>query len=367
MESAGQTPRTYVEPSELAPLYEKPGPVATVLLTTEAEVENAAQRSEVRWKTLRRAMADAGVPDDVLAAVDPWVPDAHLEGEQLAVIAGGDGARVVEHFPDPPVLGDRFRWGPLPWAGPFAEARQSAVPHVVVSIDRTGAEIVLIRGGRLEADERVEGGRDYPLQKSKPGGWSQRRYQQRAENTWQENASNVADELTDVVHRSGARLVVVSGDVRAVQLLRDALPEDVGALVEVVDGDVAAETVRLVNTVVASDTVALLQKFKEEKGQADRAADGIAATITALNQSQVEVLLVHDDPDDTRTAWCGADPTPIAASPTDLKDLGVDSPDEAPLVDVLIRAAVGTGAGVRMTPGAPVPNDGVGAILRWAT
>jgi hypothetical protein len=78
------------------------------------------------------------------------------------------------------------------------------------------------------------------------------------------------------------------------------------------------------------------------------------------------VLLVHDDPDDERTAWFGADAIPMSSQAGDLKGLGVDSPVEGRLVDVLIRAALGTGAGVRIVPHAGGPKDQVGAILRWS-
>jgi hypothetical protein len=366
MESSGQTPDVAIDAATIASLFPDATPVATVYLTTEAEVENAAQRSEQHWKSLRSQMIEAGVADAVLEAVDAWVPEAHLEGQTLAVIASEQGGvHVVDNFPSPPVR-DAFRHGPLPWVGPILEHRQAGVAHVVVTIDRTGADIVLFRPGRDEVTQEVRGDTSAPVAKSKPGGWSQRRYQQRAENTWQDNAANVADEVGKLVERSGARLVVVAGDVRAVQLLRDALPDAVGELVHVVDGDVAEETVRLVDTMVASDTVALLDKFKEERGQADRAADGVAATITALNQSQVEVLLVHADPDDDRVAWFGNDPVPVSVDPSELKDLGVDSPTEGPLVDVLLRAAAGTGAGARLVPRTPTMKDGVGAILRWS-
>jgi peptide subunit release factor 1 (eRF1) len=366
MESAGPTPQVALDAATISSLFPDATPVATVYLTTEAEIENAAQRSEQHWKSLRGAMADAGVPAQVLDAVEAWVPDAHKEGQTLAVIATeAGGAHVVDSFAEPPAT-DVFRWGPLPWVGPILEMRQAAVPHVAVAIDRTGADIVVFRPGRDDLTEEVRGEASDPIRKAKPGGWSQPRYQQRAENTWQENAENVAEEVTRLVDRSGARLVVVTGDVRATQMLREALPAEVDDLVRLVDGDVEEEIVRLVDTLVASDTVALLEKFKEERGQADRAADGVQATITALNQSQVDVLLVHADPDDERTAWFGPDPVPVSLDPGELKALGVDSPTEGPLVDALLRAAAGTGAGARLIPHTPTVKDTVGAILRWA-
>src|SRR4051812_34541933 len=125
-------------------LFDGPQPVATVYLTTEAEIDNAAQRSEQHWKTLRREMATADVPEAVLELIDPLVPDAHLSGQTLAVVASSAGVRTVDHFPEPPVR-DAFRWGPLPWVGPIVEQRQSGIAHVTVAIDRTGADIVLFR------------------------------------------------------------------------------------------------------------------------------------------------------------------------------------------------------------------------------
>jgi hypothetical protein len=81
----------------------------------------------------------------------------------------------------------------------------------------------------------------------------------------------------------------------------------------------------------------------------------------------VDVLLVTpDDPDDARTAWFGPDPTQLAMTADDLRGLGVDEPVEGRLVDVAVRAALGTGAGIRVVqPGAGV-SGGLGAVLRWS-
>ena len=116
---------------------------------------------------------------------------------------------------------------------------------------------------------------------------------------------------------------------------------------------------------MATDTVALLEKFREELGQDHRAADGPEATVAALAQAQVEVLLVHEDPDDDRRGYFGPDPTAVGLRATDVAALGVDKPSEAPLVDVAVRAALGTRAGIRVVPAGQAPTGGLGAILRW--
>src|SRR5205823_4122237 len=179
------------------------------------------------------------------------------------------------------------------------------------------------------------------------------------------------EKLSRIVDSTGARLVVATGDVRALQLLHGAVPERVASLLKVIEGgsrspdgsvDMTADlAVKEVATVVASDTVALLEKFAEERGQHDRAADGADATLDALSRAQVATLLVHDDPNDHRTAFFGPDAIPVATEAATLKALGIDDVREGRLVDVAIRAAFGTRAVVRIIPstGRNAPHDGI--------
>jgi peptide subunit release factor 1 (eRF1) len=123
--------------------------------------------------------------------------------------------------------------------------------------------------------------------------------------------------------------------------------------------------VKLAATVVAEDTVEFLRQFKEERGQRDLAVEGAQATIEALAAARVDTLLIHDDPDDDRTAWFGPEPGMVAQSEKTLSDMGVDQPRRARLVDVAIRAAFSTGAAVRIVPSVGSVDQGIGAILRF--
>jgi len=376
MDHTGVTPPVALSAPDLVdlvPIVLGEGPFLTVYLATEASIENAAQRSELRWKDLRRDLLDGGVDDAILQAVDRLVPDAHLQGECLVAIADRRGLVHVSHQPDPPAR-DVGRWGPLPMIGPLLEWRQSQVAHVVALVDRKGGDLFAFHPGVSDEHVEVDGGDD-PIHKAKAGGWSQKRYQRRAENTWDANAHEVAEALVELVDKEQPRLIAVGGDVRAVELLKEAVPSRVQDLVHDVVGTRAADgsvdasvedVTRLVATVVAADTKALLAKFREERGQADRAVDGPTDTLDALSRSQVEVLLVHADPDDVRTAWFGREAIPVAERSTDLTDLGVADAQDGPLIDVAVRAALGTGAGIRMIPGAGGPTGGIGAILRWS-
>lgn len=376
MESAEPIPEIDEPGRDLAELVLDAGEFLSVLLTTDPAVENAAHRSEVRWKSLRSDLEQRGIPEEVLSAVDPIVPEAHLKGPQLEVVVRTSGARYVEHGGDrnEATEHDEGRWGWAPWLFPILSWRQATVPHLVVLIDRSGADLFAFRREAPAMHEEVDPPGE-PLKRSKPGGWSQRRYQQRAENSWEKGAGDVAKELVRLVERFEPRIVIVAGDVRAVQFLREALPEEMDDLVRLVSGErpnpdgsggiPQDEVEELVAEVVERDTDEVLAKFEEELEQGDLAVEGPAAVVEALEKAQVEVLLIRDEPEDGRTAWIGPEPVHIGVVRDHLQAMGVDDPHEARLRDAAVRAALGTAARIRLLHDRRGPREGIGAILRW--
>lgn len=366
-----------VTATELTQLVLREGPFLSLYLTTEAEIDNAAQRSEQRWRSIRARLADDAVPEQVLAAVDPLVADAHLMGQCLAVFVSASGVVHVEHDAAPPAA-DLARWAPLPLLTPVLRWRQESPPHVAVLADRRGADLFGLRAAAPNIQRQARGGAEL-VGRSAPHGESRRRNDNRVETLWEHNAKAVSEEVVRLVDDVQARVVVVAGDVRAVELLREELPKEVLDKLQVLGGGrspdgsadgVVAGVDRLVEAAVARDTDAMLAKYREELGQDDRAADGPARTLEALAMAQVEVLLVHDDPGDDREAWFGPEPTQVGMAEETVRAMGVDQPVKARLVDVAVRAALGSGAGVGVIPGqthADGPSDGLGAILRWAT
>lgn len=376
MESTRPRPAGVVDAAtvpDVAAVFDAPAPFVSVYLPTDPAIDNAGPRNEVRWKGIRQELLEAGAPEAALAAIDRLVPEAHTRGATLVAVANTGGLRLVRHEPEPPRR-ELARVDPLPRLGPVLEWEQAAVPHVIVLADRVGADLAALTAAGREILDSV-GGSDSgepTVRRSPPGGWSQRRFQQRAENLWEERAAEAAEAVTDLVDRIGARLVVAAGDVRATQLLQESLPARVNELLELVDGsravdggldELAEESVRLASSVAAADTVACLQRLREELGRDDLAVEGVEPTLAALAEARVDTLMVHDDPDDDRTAWYGPEPALVAARPEALTELGVEEPASARLVDVAVRAALGTGAGVRMVP--KVPSDGLAALLRY--
>jgi peptide subunit release factor 1 (eRF1) len=370
--------------SDLSQLLSASGPVVSVYLESPSAVEDARDRLETAWGSVRRELASAGADDETLAALDDLVGGVKPEGATLVAFAAGGRVLQAKHHPDR-IDRSFARVGALPVVAPIVAWRQGRPAHVVVRVDREGADIAAVERFEVVAEGTVEGDTQHANRVS-AGGWSQRRYQQRAENQWETNAKAVAEQVEQAVGMVDAELVVVTGDVRMRQFLTEHLGQEVAGLVHEVSGgrgeeaatDTFDESVeQAVTEVAARNLTDLAATFAEERGQADRAADGVEGTITALQRAQVQTLLLADptsggslaaDDDEARTLWFGPEPTMVATSRDALDALGVDQPQEGPLVDVLLRAALGTGAAVKLLPPEmpEVPAEGVGAVLRWA-
>lgn len=361
---------------DLGRIAQEEGPFLTLYLPTDPEIEKAAQRTLALWKSARNELEgkSKGVPVELLDGIDPLIPGAHQNGRCLALVArAGAGPVHVEHGPQAPPT-TRATWAPLPALIPILEWRQLQTPHVLVLADRAGADLIAFQGEETVA-RRTADKEEHVLSKSAPGGWSQRRFQQRAENTWEDNAEMVAEELSRLAKQIDAALVVAAGDVRALEMLEKALPQEVAAIFRTIPGgrgagtdrdEMEKEARRQVDILLDEETGQVLDRFREEIGQRDLAVQGAGPTLEALSRAQVDTLLVYDHPEDDRTAWFGLDPIPVGAAESSLTELGVDRRSEGRLVDVLVRATLGTGAGVRVIPGGSGVTDGVGALLRWS-
>src|SRR5262249_38514978 len=171
-----------------------------------------------------------------------------------------------------------------------------------------------------------------------------------------------------------AGLLLVAGDVRAVQLLRDHLPPALRRQVTLRhvpggrghDGSEAVRRAAIVGA-VDGDVGERARGARQRLTQRGKGGpvEGEAATLSALAAGRVDTLLLNDDRDDERKAWYGPD-TLCAASPDGIDGIPGDEtgqPVAGRLVDVAVRAALLTDAGVCVV-GAPL-RDGIGGVCRF--
>jgi hypothetical protein len=319
----------------------------TITIPTPSNVDDARARFELEWRNARRKLS-AGWDDDELDQLDELIGGLrHGDGASLVVVHARHGSTLVEVL-DEPVSAATVAEGPLPRWATVIEARQRVIAHVVVEADRVGADLTAFDGGDVLATQTVDGSTVH-IHRGHPGGWSQRRFQQRAENTWEDNARSVADAVATLARKVDAQLIAVAGDIRAQTFILESLPAEFADVTVRIDAGspagIADEVVRQLSTIVAERVTAAAELVRAGLTSGTASIDA-SAIIDALREGRVDTLLVHDDgkPGDQ------ADPT---------------SRDGARLVDRAIVAALATDAEILVVPHLAMMDGPLAATMRW--
>jgi hypothetical protein len=360
----------------LAGVYQHHAPFATIYLDTSGAVDHALQRIETRWKDVLRELREAGIDGQTCEALTAARgPAPHLEGSTLVLVASAGQVHLARSLPDAPAT-EIVRVSALPYLLPLVDWAQTRVPYVIVLTDREGGDVL---GYTDDASPDITGTVDaarFPIHKTGKGGWSALRFEHKVENDWKATARDVAESVSRAAELLSARLIIAAGDVHAVQDVREALPENLQSRYVVVEGGrardgsdelVATRVLEELAKVVAADTEALLADFAEAIARG--AADGVVATVAALQMAQVATLLLSEAMDETASLFFGPDPLQLSVSPSDVVDMGAAVATEGSAVDVLLRAALASDADVRLVPAdtSASPSEGVGALLRFTT
>lgn len=311
-------------------LYGAPGPYVSVYVAcgpyagTDPIDVFLSHRSELDGAT------DAAL-DAVAARLALPVPE---DAGGRSVHAASDGTTIADFAPEGPAA-PVVRAADLPMAAPLLEWDQWRVPHITVTVDGHGAQIAIFTPTTpptlTDADPD-------PLP--------------------------LVDQCRRLALDHRLRLIVIAGDLARVAATANRLVGVVPPSTRVVtlDGvDVAAAdlyaeaVVRHVADVVARDTVGILEDFRFRRA-GGHVVEGADNTLAALRAGEGQVLLVHDDPADDRTATFDAGPDTV--HPT-------DGPRVARLVDVAIWAAIQRDLAIRVIPttGDNGPRDDIGLLV----
>jgi hypothetical protein len=312
----------------------------------------------LRWRTLARRLSEQGAPTDAIDALAQQVLDAVPGPGVLAAFARGDEVRLTLTLSgaDTAYIA---RYGALPHLKPLLAWEQNHPARILAVLDRTGADISVYAAGSTEPLDTTVIGPDDEIERNAPGGWSQGRYQHRAEDSWEHNAVAVAEVLARLLKRFDARMLLLAGDIRALQYLDEHLPRWIHAGVTVrrlsggrsADGSAVRRAGQLVvqtQRIVQEQNEALLAEFAAHVGTGGSAVQGPDETLAALAAGRVRTLLLPQSSSEAR-AWFGPAPTDVALQPDPLRQADHWMYD-APLEDIAIRAALLTDADVRIVP-----------------
>jgi hypothetical protein len=372
----------------LKPLLDHGGPLATVCLDATRAEEAGDRELRGRWSGLRRRLESAGAPQETIEAIAEVVlRPTHVPGPHGRFVVAA-GAKVVYDrvLVAPPVREEAFYEG-VPALMPAARAEEEAVRYLLVEVDRSGADLTWSGTDTPEPaaeTDHVEGGHDVLHKARATGGWSHRRMRSRVEDSWERNAVAVAAELDRAVSDQRPELVMITGDVRAVAMICDAVGRTTAdVLVEVPGGsradgvkeDVFAERVhQVLQAYRVRRRAKVSDRLREALGRGDGAVAALADVVEVLRRGQVaELVLVEDGVGrpaalHARMLWAGTGPLEVAMRRSELKALGVadDAAHQMRADIAVLRAAAAQDAGITFVPEGSIDlGDGIAALLRW--
>jgi len=357
----------------LRALLSRTDPVASVYFDRRPAGE---QDVALRWRLIADQLADQGAAPGVLEVLSRRVLESVPGPGVLAVFARADEVLLAVDMPgsDQP---DSAVYAALPHLAPLLAWLQDRPAHVVAVVDRVGGDIMVYERGATEPITTVVTGPDDEIERNAPGGPSQMRYQHRAEDSWKHNAGLVAETLVRELRRADARLLLLAGDVRALQYLEEQLPARTrhAVLIRRVSGGRSpdgsefrrAEQIRHETRLAADEERALLFKeLAEGRGPGRRAVVGLRPTLAALAAGRAHTVLLAPEVARKRMAWFGPGPNDVAARPEALAPAR-EAAKKGHLDDVAVRAAILTGADVRILGPDYLdrPTDGIAALCRF--
>ncbi|MEU6388100.1 Vms1/Ankzf1 family peptidyl-tRNA hydrolase [Streptomyces sp. NPDC046939] len=399
--------------SFLGPLFDRSGPWATVYFDLGQNDESGAKRRELSVREVCRTLQEQGADQVTVQAVEETLtgtPVAEYPTGRALFATGGEV--VLSHRLSRAPQGQSATWAPLPRLLPLVELCGQDPVCLVAYVDRTGADFER-RGPGGPRDVGGVEGQQWPVHRTSTSDWSERHFQLKVENTWEQNAAEIAEALAAAFEESGAELVVLVGDERERPAVHEKLPEAVrevtvetehGGRAPGSDSSALEEAVERARREFNHRRVeAALDRFRAGRsGKDDRpegAVEGVPAVVEAAREHRIDTLLLRPDgPDLARETWVGPGPDQVAVRRSDAHTLGESDPYSVRADDALLRSAAVTGANVLVLPlpddepslsddagrsnadgtsgaeqaGAPagagtgdIPVGGIGALLRW--
>src|SRR5690606_92723 len=343
---------TMTESERLKQLLTEPGPWTYAYVDGTRDVPQVEE--EARQRSLHDRLVAEGAPEQDADAIESAVAEkTGLPSPSSRFVLVREGqVHLDESFAGARLGPERLGHGPVPSVLPLPRHPSGGARYLVVETGREGGQVRLEHAGRGTAEkvEDVEGSAD-SLNKVPGGGWSHARYQRHSEEVWRQNQDEVAETVDRLVREHRPAFVMVAGDVRARQLLLDALGAEARELAVELDAHTRADGADD-ETLDAAVAEAIDSRARDAFAEAlDRAAvedgargaRGMVPVMEALQQSQVETLVLDARDLGDEPTLCALDGPPwVSQDIAGALDAAVI--ERIPFAEALARAALLTGA-----------------------
>jgi peptide subunit release factor 1 (eRF1) len=288
----------------------------------------------------------------------------------LAIFASS-GSEFFEAIPVEAPFDDHSLFiGSVPHLYPLARLVENYPRYAAVMLDTNKARIFVF-GGKAEREEKIAGEK---TRRNSKGGWSQARYQRRAENFHTLHIKEVVDTLDKIVREEKINHIVVAGADVAMPILREQLPKhladkivEIGAHEDGESGSFVERTMAALREKDAETDVEKVQELMDAWQSGGLGVAGPEATLSAFQLGQVDELIITGSPESLKPVQ--KLPEDAAPGSVQVASSNPNTPDEArlKLSDELVTRAQQTAARIRFIEDATLLADigGVGALLRF--
>jgi peptide subunit release factor 1 (eRF1) len=261
--------------------------------------------------------------------------------------------------------------GSVPHLYPLAKVIDQYPRYASVLLDTNRARIFVFALGRVERRAQVTSEK---TRRNSMGGWSQARYQRRAENLHLLHVKEVVDTLDRVVRQENIRHILIAGDDVVVPLFKDQLPKHLEEkLVDVLslqrdagEDEIIESTLEVLRQKDAATDAERVEELIGAWQSGGLGAVGPDATLKALQLGQVDELLISGSPESLGPVRLPDDAAPGHVKAQTSAPAAADE-QQLKLADELVTRAQQTSARVRFVENPELLKQvgGVGALLRF--
>ena len=364
---------------QLAALEPSPFPVISLYLSL-APNQNGREDHQVFVKKVFTERARTLTPQspelesfekDVARIQEHLAKAESTTGQALAIFACS-GSDLFEAIPlEAPIADHSLFISSVPHLYPLARLVENYPRYAAVMLDTNKARIFVF-GTTTDREEKIVGEK---TRRTSKGGWSQARYQRRADNFHMQHVKEVVEKLDVIVREEGIEQIIVAAAEVAMPILREQLPKHLAdKVVEIApheDGESGGFFERTLAALREKDAETDAERVQELMDAWRSGGLGVAgpeATLSALQLGQVDELIITGSPETLKAVQ----KLPEDAAPGDVQAATSNparSIDEArlKLSDELVTRAQQTAARIRFIEDDSLLADvgGVGALLRF--
>jgi hypothetical protein len=258
------------------------------------------QLEEILGRYEYRSTEATSIRDDA-ELIRTFLDDELDPAAQGVVIIASSLSGVFETLALGLPLENRVLVGPTPSLALLGRLAEDYAPYAVLLVDQHEATLAFIRQARQDRSVWLES-TDYP-RKQQAGGWSQRRFQARADERVSNFAQDIATEVQKALDESGVDILILAGDEVMTSALDEQFHQSVkdkiaGTLridIRASEQEVIEATLPLVEQFEREQEAEAVRLLHENRGTGGLAALGPEEVLAALQAGQVMTLVMSDD------------------------------------------------------------------------